>query len=165
MSIIRFTRNVALLLVLASFSTANAQSSGRQITDAEMQIKQLEWDCSHPDQDHKPDCSRLPILRRAREDTTYGSCWGCMHGCTREQNAVICGVNSRNEFEYLDIWNITGCAFIDARDQTELGERCRYLGLKIINQREHTPGAACGHRPDSDACIRVKYGGLADMPK
>ncbi len=27
------------------------------------------------------------------EDTRpiYGTCWGCMHGCTKEQNKRICG--------------------------------------------------------------------------
>jgi hypothetical protein len=23
----------------------------------------------------------------------FGTCWGCMHGCTREQNIKVCGLD------------------------------------------------------------------------
>ncbi len=27
----------------------------------------------------------------------YGSCWGCMHGCTWQENISICGIDPRRD--------------------------------------------------------------------
>ena len=27
----------------------------------------------------------------------YGTCWGCMHGCTAEMNQAICGTDPRSK--------------------------------------------------------------------